>query len=69
MPIYPENKKIRRIILESFVGGTAWGVGTAIGATLIIALLGFIVAQARTVPIIGRFVYNVEQEVRQLREK
>jgi hypothetical protein len=34
------NIKKRNILLANFLGGLAWGIGTVIGATLIVALIG-----------------------------
>jgi hypothetical protein len=34
------NIKKRNILLANFLGGLAWGIGTVIGATLIVGIIG-----------------------------
>lgn len=36
------NLKKRQIILYNFLGGLAWGFGTVVGATVVVALIGYI---------------------------
>jgi hypothetical protein len=69
MIVTNEKKALRRIFVENFVGGTAWGLGVLVGASLIIAIASLILAQVKTVPIIGRFIYSVQQEVENYNRK
>lgn len=34
--------KKRQIILYNFLGGLAWGFGTVVGATVVVAIIGYI---------------------------
>ena len=36
------NMKKKDIMLGNFLGGLSWGLGTAVGATVIVAVLGWI---------------------------
>ncbi|WKZ30300.1 MAG: DUF5665 domain-containing protein [Candidatus Dojkabacteria bacterium] len=63
MKVTSEKKSLKRIAVEGFVGGTAWGLGTVLGAAVLLAIGGLILTQIKTVPIIGKFVYNVIEEV------
>lgn len=36
------NKK--HIIINNFLGGLAWGFGTVVGATVIVAIIGYILS-------------------------
>ncbi len=44
---------------RSFVNGVFAGLGTVVGATLIVALLLWILQQADTVPIIGSYISDI----------
>lgn len=69
MVVTHEKKTLRRIFVENFVGGTAWGLGILVGASLVIAVASLVLAQVRTVPIIGKFIYSVQQEVENYNRK
>lgn len=53
------NAKKRRIILNNFLGGIAWGIGATIGFSIVLALMAFFVQIINPVPIVGDFVTNV----------
>jgi hypothetical protein len=36
------NLKKRQIIMYNFLGGLSWGIGTVIGATVVVAIIGAI---------------------------
>lgn len=36
------NLRKRQIILYNFLGGLAWGFGTVVGATIVVAIIGYI---------------------------
>ncbi|MDP3998693.1 MAG: DUF5665 domain-containing protein [bacterium] len=55
----------RQIVTYNFLGGIAWGVGTAIGATTIVAILAFFMSQINFIPGIGSFVAQVINAVNQ----
>ena len=44
------NMKKRHIMLNNFLGGLAWGVGSVIGATIIVAILIGILSQLNFLP-------------------
>ncbi len=43
----------RRIVLNNFVGGLAWGVGSILGGTVLIAALVFVLAALGGLPVLG----------------
>ncbi len=59
----PVSKK--QMILNNFIGGLFWGLGTAFGAILFIAVLGFIVSKSDFIPIIGSFIAEIDQNTKQ----
>lgn len=66
--IYIEKSK-GRLFVDNLIGGIGWGIGTIIGAVLLVSVLGFIAARVQAVPIVGEFVYNVTREVQKLEGK
>lgn len=54
--IYRSKKKI---FIDNFVGGIAWGLGGALGLAIILALSGFIINNVNLVPFAGEFVAEV----------
>lgn len=57
------QKSKKQIFIENFIGGTGWGLGTAVGAVIVVALLGFLAAKARAIPFIGQVIYDIMQAV------
>lgn len=47
-----------KILWSSFTRGVAFGMGTVVGATLLVMLVGMLVARFGGVPGIGRFLEN-----------
>lgn len=66
--IYTPKSK-RKIFFENMLGGLGWGIGSVIGASLVVIVVGFIVVHVRAVPLIGEFVYNIIAEVEKLQGK
>ncbi|OGY24401.1 MAG: hypothetical protein A2Y57_00920 [Candidatus Woykebacteria bacterium RBG_13_40_7b] len=52
-----------RIISSNFLGGIAWGLGTVFGATLILALILYILSGLVSAPLIGDFITNIIENV------
>lgn len=53
------ERKKGEIMLANFLGGLAWGFGTVIGATVVVALLLWILQVVNIVPFIGNFVSGI----------
>lgn len=56
---------LRRIAWVSFFSGILSGLGTAIGATVVLALLLYILSRLEVVPHIGRFISEIVKIVQQ----
>ena len=54
----------RRIIVNNFLGGLAWGLGSVIGATIIVALLFWILSWIKWVPVVGEVATEVSNTIR-----
>ncbi len=47
------------MILDNFLGGIAWSVGTFVGFALLAVLVGFIFSRINLVPIIGGWLSDI----------
>jgi hypothetical protein len=56
---------ISRMLLNNLLGGIAWGFGTVLGATLVVALVVLLLTKLNSVPIIGDFFSNILQTIQQ----
>lgn len=56
-------KSRRKIMLDNFIGGMFWGLGSVIGATLIVGILGLAIVRTRNVPLLGDIVKVVVTEI------
>lgn len=60
------------LIISNFLGGLAWGLGTVIGATVIVAILGYILKMLGVFEFLGIFLNglsnfgNTQQVMNQL---
>ncbi len=62
---YVDAKSRRRIFVDNLVGGIAWGVGSIIGATIIIGAFGLLVSRSRYIPLVGDVVQVILEEIQQ----
>lgn len=53
----------RKIMIDNFLGGISWGVGSAVGATLVVSILALLLAQSTQLPLVGKIVESVMTEV------
>ena len=61
---YVDRKKL---YIENFVRGMAFSVGGIVGATLIIAILLWLLSLFDTVPLIGPFIDNTRETIQETR--
>jgi len=53
----------REIILNNFLGGLFWGLGTVTGGVVIIGLIGYLLTILGAIPLIGDFIAKIIREV------
>ncbi len=51
-------KTRKQLLLDNFFGGLAWGLGSGIGATAVVAAIGFILSQTQELPFLGQIFEN-----------
>lgn len=52
-----------KLLVDNFMAGIAWGLGTVIGATIVVALIGFVIARTQQLPLVGDVIYSIAEEV------
>jgi hypothetical protein len=62
-PSHRIYKSPRRLVINNFFAGIAWGVGSVIGATLVVALIIFILTQLKEIPFLGNIIQIILQEI------
>lgn len=55
--------KKRQVMLANFLGGLAWGFGTVVGATLVVALLLGLLKILGFVPFLGDLVSQISSNI------
>lgn len=55
----------KAIIWRNFIGGFSWGIGSALGAALLVTVLGLFLAKINFVKMVGNFVASVNTVVEQ----
>ncbi len=57
------HNSLPRLIAFQFLRGLALGLGTVVGATILVSLLGFALAQIDFVPIIGEWAAEIARQI------
>lgn len=52
-----------KMMLDNFLGGICWSLGTLVGATIIVALIGFTLSKVDLIPIIGSWITQIIQAI------
>ncbi len=60
-PIEHINRPLKKMLMNNFLGGIAWGFGATIGLSIVLAILTIILNQINLVPIVGGFLTEVLQ--------
>ncbi len=55
----------RQIFFNNFLGGVAWGIGSALGAAIFVLILGYMFSKINIIPVVGSFVAQVQEVVQQ----
>ncbi len=54
-----------RMIGAQFARGMAFGLGTALGASILVSILGYILAQVDFIPVLGQWASEIAREIQQ----
>lgn len=60
---HPLAGDLRHLLWRSFLRGVAWGLGHTVGATLILALLVWLLGRLQVVPVLGAWIVRVMEAV------
>ncbi len=53
------EKSLKKIMVNNFVGGIAWGLGVTVGASLLLGILGYFASNIGIIPVVGKFVQDL----------
>jgi len=56
---------LRRIMINNFLGGVAWGFGTVIGASVVVGVILWTLNQVGLFNLLGTSVQNFQDSLRQ----
>lgn len=51
----------KQIVINNFIGGIAWAVGSTIGISIIVAILTFTFHHINLIPVIGTWVADINK--------
>lgn len=54
-----ENASKGQIILNNFLGGIAWAIGTIVGLSLLAVIIGLLGKNTNLIPFIGDFIAEI----------
>jgi len=57
------HNSVPRLIAFQFVRGLAFGLGTVIGATILVSLVGLFLSQIDFIPIIGEWATRIANQI------
>jgi len=62
---YDANEKVswRAVIAKNFVGGVMWGLGSVIGATVVLSLLLGVLRRLDFIPMIAESVLQIQDAI------
>ena len=60
---FRDTESTRRFLFFQFLRGIAFGPGTALGASIVVSFLGFLLAQVDFVPIIGDYAAEIARQL------
>ncbi len=58
----PKDKVYRsrkQMIVDNFIGGIAWALGSSVGFVIVLAVAGYFLSRIDFVPIVGEFLSDV----------
>lgn len=57
------------IMINNFIGGVFWAIGTIVGAGLVVGLLGLGISRLENVDLIGPLVIEIMEKIEEGKEK
>lgn len=55
-------RSLPRMLLNNFLGGIAWSLGTFFGAAVVVGIIIFVLSKINLVPIIGSWIAQIMQD-------
>ncbi|SDO01597.1 hypothetical protein SAMN05216196_10383 [Lutimaribacter pacificus] len=61
------HDKPRKMLMFQFLRGMAFGLGSVVGATILVSLLAWWLSQIEFLPIVGQWARQIADEIGQIR--
>jgi len=58
-----DSRTKKDIFIQNLIGGIGWGIGSVVGATLIVGVLGTAILRSQNIPIIGKYISEISQVI------
>ena len=55
-------KSRTKILLDNFLGGLAWSIGTFVGFAIITVIIGYFLTRIDLIPLIGKWIAQILQD-------
>ena len=55
---------IPRLLFYQFLKGISFGLGSVLGATIVVSILVYLLSQIEFIPIVGEWVKHIAQEIK-----
>ncbi|CAN5299554.1 hypothetical protein BH10PAT2_BH10PAT2_1980 [soil metagenome] len=62
-PSHKIYKSRLALFIDNLIGGIGWGVGSVIGATVVVGLIGFFITQTKSVPFLGNMISIISNQI------
>jgi MFS-type transporter involved in bile tolerance (Atg22 family) len=62
-PMERVYRPLSALLVANFLSGIAWGLGSVIGATVVVAVIGILIAQSSQLPLLGKLIELTMAEV------
>lgn len=68
-PMMKIYRSLPQLLMANFLSGVAWGLGSVIGATLVVAIIGMLIARSSQIPLLGKLVEITMVEIQQAQQE
>jgi len=53
------------LFIDNLIGGVGWGIGSVIGATVVVTVIGFMITQSQSIPFLNNIIGMVSSQLQQ----
>lgn len=60
------HNSTRQLVWFQFIRGLAFGLGTVVGATILVSVIGYILSSINWIPILGEWAAQIADQIRDM---